>query len=48
MRCAIARWPQLLPLLEKLAKSRQLLRVENRFDLLVGAVPYCAHLLRWA
>jgi Photosynthetic reaction centre cytochrome C subunit len=45
---AIAGWPLLLSLLEQLAKSRQLLRVENCFDLLVGAIPDGAHLGRWA
>src|SRR6266550_3969977 len=44
---AIAGWPLLLSLLEQLAKSRQLLRVENCFDLLVGAFPDGAHLGRW-
>jgi hypothetical protein len=43
---AIASWPLLLSLLEQLPKSRQLLRVENRFDLLVGAIPDGAHLGR--
>jgi hypothetical protein len=36
----------LLLLLEQLAISRHLLRVENSFDLLVGAIPYGAHLGR--
>jgi hypothetical protein len=40
-----AGWPPLL--LEHLAKCRQLLRVENCFDSLVGAIPDGAHLLRW-
>jgi hypothetical protein len=39
---------RLLLLLEQLAISRQLLRVENSFDLLVGAVPDGAHLGRLA
>jgi hypothetical protein len=39
---AIAGRPLLLSLLEQLPKSRQLLRVENCFDLLVGAIPDCA------
>jgi hypothetical protein len=38
----------LLPRLEQLAKSRQLLRVQKRFDLLVGAIPEGTHLGRWA
>jgi hypothetical protein len=35
-------------LLEQLAKTRQLLGVQNSFDLLVGAIPDGAHLGRWA
>jgi hypothetical protein len=38
---AVAAWPLLL--FEDLAISRELLRVENRFDLLVGAIPDAAH-----
>ncbi len=41
-------WPLLLLLLEQLAISRQLLRVEGSFDLLVGAIPDGAHLGRLA
>jgi hypothetical protein len=33
-------------LLEHLAISRHLLRIQNCFDLLVGAIPDCAHLGR--
>jgi hypothetical protein len=42
----VAGWPLLLWLLEQLAKARQLLRIENCFDSLVGAIPDGAHLLR--
>jgi hypothetical protein len=45
---AIAGRPLLLSLLEQLSKTRQLLRVENCFDLPVGAFPDSAHLGRWA